>query len=140
MIEFDIPGQPIGQGRPRFSRHGKYVQTYDPPKSRQYKALVTQKLQQVYAGKPISCPIKITVKAYFGVPESYSKRRTHECLSGVEKPDKKPDADNIVKGVMDALNGIAYEDDKQVISMHVYKTYAETGHVSVTIEEIENGK
>lgn len=136
MIEFTVPGNPVGQGRPRFARRRGSVQTYDPAKSRKYKALVTQKLQQVYAGKPITCPIKITVRACFGVPDSYSKRRTHDCLSGIEKPDKKPDADNIVKGVMDALNGIAYKDDKQVVSMHVYKTYALVGCVKVTIEEI----
>lgn len=137
LIEFTVPGDPVGQGRPRFSRHGRYVQTYDPPKSRQYKALVTKKLQQVYADKPMTCPVKITVKAYFSVPKSYSKHVMHDCLSGVQKPDKKPDADNIIKGIMDAMNGIAYEDDKQVVSMHVYKTYAPVGCVKVTIEEIE---
>ncbi|TDM67859.1 hypothetical protein CEF00_13370, partial [Lactobacillus crispatus] len=53
IIEFTIPGKPVGQGRPRFSRHRGYVQTYDPAKSRQYKAMATMCAQRVYSGEPL---------------------------------------------------------------------------------------
>ena len=137
QIEFTIMGDPVGQGRPRFARQGKFVHTYDPPKSREYKAKVAQSFQQAYMGKPLTKPVKITIRAVFGVPKSYSKARTKSCLEGLEWPTKKPDADNIEKGVYDALNGLAYEDDKQIVQASVYKVYGAEAKVVVSIEEIE---
>lgn len=137
IIEFTIPGKPVGQGRPRFSRHRGYVQTYDPAKSRQYKAMATMCAQRVYSGNPLETPLKITVKAYFGLYKSYTKKRREACLSGQEVPTKKPDIDNIVKGIMDSLNGVIYHDDKQVIQLVAFKAYAEKPRVEVTVEELE---
>lgn len=137
QIEFTITGDPQGQGRPRFARQGKFVHTYDPPKSREYKAKVAQSFQQAYMGKPLTKPVKITIRAVFGVPKSYSKARAKACLEGREWPTKKPDTDNIEKGVYDALNGLAYEDDKQIVQASVYKVYGPQAKVVVSIEEIE---
>lgn len=136
IIEFTIPGKPVGQGRPRFSRHGRFVQTYDPPKSRQYKAKAIQYEQTIYSGQPLESDLKVTVRAYFEVPKSYTKKRRTACLANVEKPSKKPDIDNIVKGIMDAMNGIIYSDDKQVVRLEAFKEYAEEPCVKVTVEEI----
>lgn len=136
-IEFTIMGDPVGQGRPRFARRRGYVQTYDPPKSREYKARIAQSFQRAYMGDPLAKPIRLTIKAYFSVPRSYSKSRTRACLEGLEKPAKKPDFDNIAKGVCDALNGLAYQDDKQIVQASVYKAYGPEAKVVVSIEEIE---
>ena len=56
-------------------------------------------------------------------------------LRGCIFPSKKPDADNIAKIVLDALNGVAYEDDSQVINLSVQKRYSEEARVFVHIEE-----
>ena len=137
QIEFAVLGDPQGQGRPRFARQGKFVHTYDPPKSREYKAKVAQSFQRAYTGEPLAKPIRLTIKAVFSVPRSYSKSRTWACLEGLEKPAKKPDFDNIAKGVCDALNGLAYEDDKQIVQASVYKVYGPQAKVVVSLEEIE---
>ncbi|WP_310652706.1 RusA family crossover junction endodeoxyribonuclease, partial [Lactobacillus jensenii] len=84
--------------------HRGYVQTYDPAKSRQYKAMASMCAQRVYSGEPQETPLKITVKAYLGLYKSYTKKSREACLSGEEGPTKKPDIDNIVKGIMDSLN------------------------------------
>jgi Holliday junction resolvase RusA-like endonuclease len=52
-------------------------------------------------------------------------------------PMVKPDTDNIAKGVLDSLNGIAYQDDKQVVELKVNKFYNNTPYVRVMIEEID---
>ena len=57
-------------------------------------------------------------------------------ISGNVFPAKKPDADNILKIVADALNGIAYGDDKQVVTAQVQKQYAEQAHTKVEIWEV----
>ena len=137
QIEFTIAGEPQGQGRPRFARQGKFVHTYDPPKSKEYKAKVAQSFQRAYSGKPLTKPVKITIRAVFGVPKSYSKARTKACLQCLEWPTKKPDTDNIEKGIYDALNGLAYEDDKQIVMTNTVKIYGPEAKVEVIIEELE---
>lgn len=75
---------------------------------------------------------------YFSIPKSYSKKRRTNCINGIEKPNKKPDIDNVLKNVLDALNKFAYEDDTQVISVVCQKYYTEEeeDYIDITIEEI----
>lgn len=57
-------------------------------------------------------------------------------MQGLNLSSKKPDMDNIAKIILDSLNGIAYEDDKQVVELHLYKQFAEQGKVFVKLETI----
>ena len=57
------------------------------------------------------------VTAFFEPPKSISKKKRAEMLEGKIWPAKKPDSDNIAKVVLDALNGIAYHDDTQIIKL-----------------------
>ncbi|HHL2031183.1 RusA family crossover junction endodeoxyribonuclease [Clostridium perfringens] len=57
--------------------------------------------------------------------KSYSKKRVQAIRDGLEKPTKKPDADNIAKIILDSLNGIAYKDDSQIIELMVVKRHTE---------------
>lgn len=88
-------------------------------------------------GKPLTKPVKISIRAVFGVPKSYSKARTKACLRGLEWPTKKPDTDNIEKGIYDALNGLAYADDKQIVMTNTVKVYGPEARVEIMIEELE---
>lgn len=60
-------------------------------------------------------------------------------MNGCIYPTKKPDADNIAKIVLDALNGVAYTDDTQVVNLSVQKRYGEVAEVKVEITEVNNG-
>ncbi|HHD2713896.1 RusA family crossover junction endodeoxyribonuclease [Clostridium perfringens] len=68
---------------------------------------------------------KALIVAYYKIPKSYSKKRVQAIRDGLEKPIKKPDADNIAKIILDSLNGIAYKDDSQIIELSVIKRYTE---------------
>ena len=70
------------------------------------------------------------------IPASYSKKRKEACLLGVEMPCKKPDADNILKGFLDAMNGIIYKDDVQVVRFSVQKHYGTEPGVYTMIREL----
>ena len=72
------------------------------------------------------------------VPASYSKKAREACLSGETRPTKKPDVDNILKAFLDAMNGIVYLDDCQVVDLHVKKVYGSIGLVEVLIIESLN--
>lgn len=71
----------------------------------------------------LAAPVTLKVDALFSVPKSYSKARAASCRANEARPTAKPDADNILKAVADALNGVAYSDDSAVVEMHVAKRY-----------------
>lgn len=134
-----IPGEPCAQGRPRFSSAGGFVRTYDPAKSRNYKAfvkLIAQEEIQAQGWKYTELPLAVTITAYMSIPSSKSKKFKQAAIMGVERPTKKPDTDNIFKCITDALNGIAYKDDKQIVAATTNKWYAEVPRVEVLIRII----
>ena len=79
----------------------------------------------------------VRIQAFYEPPKSVSKKKRSEMLGGKILPAKKPDIDNVVKAVLDALNGISfYRDDAQVIELHVRKSYSEKPRVEVCIGKI----
>ena len=89
-------------------------------------------------GKKLSGPVKLYVTALYGIPKSASaERRTKMDLCEI-LPQKKPDLDNVVKIVMDGLNGAAYDDDKQVVGLTAVKAYDYEPRVIVQVMEVNN--
>lgn len=132
---FTVHGEPVGKGRPRFSRAGKFVHTYTPEKTRDYEQRVAQ-LYRVTGGKSIGAqPVLLVINAFFAVPKSASKKAREAMLSGETPCMKKPDADNIIKCIADALNGVAYDDDKQITKVLFSKQYSDSPRVEITIEK-----
>ena len=78
----------------------------------------------------------IHVTAFVEIPTSDTKKKKERKLLGFLKPVKKPDVDNILKIVMDGLNGIAYPDDKQITDAHVKKRYSSEPRVEVVLMEV----
>ena len=137
-LMFEIPGSPIGQGRPKFSTINGHAKAYDPEKSRNYKAyvrlLATQSMKDS-GFTMIEGPCCLSIDAYFEVPKSKSKKFREAALSGLEYPTKKPDIDNIIKAIQDALNGLAYKDDALIVRLHTVKLYSEIPRVEVSLIE-----
>ncbi|MDE5977460.1 MAG: RusA family crossover junction endodeoxyribonuclease, partial [Turicibacter sp.] len=77
------------------------------------------------------------IKVIVPIPKSDSKKIRALKLSGQIRPTMKPDADNIAKSVLDALNGIAYVDDKQIVKLMVDKWYGEEPCVHVKLIELK---
>jgi Holliday junction resolvase RusA-like endonuclease len=85
--------------------------------------------------EPLETPVSVFCYVRLPVPKSYPKKRTEACLSGLEKPMKKPDIDNIFKSIADGLNGIVYHDDCQIVSINVKKVYSCQAGVDVMVRE-----
>lgn len=135
MIRFTVPGKITGKGRPRFTRYGH---VYTPKKTSNYEQMVKYSYLSTRS-KRLDGPIRVNIAAIFRIPKSYTKHEKVEAEMGILKPTKKPDVDNITKIILDALNGVAYQDDKQVIEVEVIKRYGKIGeeeHVIVSLEEI----
>ena len=137
QIHFQVDGDPKGKGRPRFTRAGKFTRVYTDKRTLDYEALI-----KFFAAEAMGStdPLKTSVSVYLyirhGVPKSYSKNQTEACLSGLVRPCKKPDIDNVAKTYLDAMNGVIFKDDTQVIDLHVKKVYSAVPGVDVMVMEI----
>ena len=80
-------------------------------------------------------PLKIEILACFSIPKSYSKKKMLMINNGELFPTKKPDCDNIIKIVLDSLNKIAYDDDKQVVEVTLKKVYSDVEKLVILIQE-----
>jgi Holliday junction resolvase RusA-like endonuclease len=135
IVNFEIPGDPVPKGRPRFARRGTFVQTYTDSKTLEYETLVGFKARQaIGASEPLKGHLTVYLYLRYAVPASYSKKRTEACLNGFEYP-KRVDLDNCYKSITDAMNGIVYADDSQIVEAHILKCYSLEPGANVMIQE-----
>ena len=132
MIKLTIPGPPCAKQRPRV--YGRHAVT--PEKTVNYETLVKQLYIVEYHGKQLEGPLQMTVKTYFEIPKSASARKAADMQNRAIRPTKKPDWDNLGKIISDALNGLAYHDDSQIVTATVEKWYSLEPRVEVEIREI----
>lgn len=128
---FEVEGDPVGKGRPRFTRSGR---AYTPKRTKDYEARVRKAYIESngpYFGKQ---PVSMIITANFGMPKSWTKKQKRE-LNG-KYATNKIDSDNILKCAMDALLEIAYTDDRQVVVCTASKWWKETGSLEVEIESL----
>ena len=131
-----VYGNPRGKGRPRFSYAGH---TYTDAVTTSYEGSVKKAWKSENNFTFGKSPTAICIKAYFSVPVSLSKKK-RAALFG-QPYLGKPDADNIAKIIMDALNGLAYKDDTQIDVLTVEKRYVATDEEQARVEvEITGGE
>ena len=111
MISITIPGKPIAQNRPRFTRRGKSVTTYSDQESEAGKFFLLAK-EQIQCD-PMEGPLVMCATFVMPIPKSMPKKIRSKAY-GFLPHEKKPDLDNLIKFVKDCLNGLAWKDDSQV--------------------------
>lgn len=97
--------------RPRIATKGRHAHAYTPTATLEEEAIVGA----CYRGEKYTGAVRLTLHIFKALP-----KRTPKSIQR-ERNTSKPDIDNVLKAVMDALNGIAYDDDSQVCEIHVYK-------------------
>ena len=129
MIKFEVEGEVVPKGRPRFTRTGH---AYTPIKTVAYEQRVKHATRKAIGDqKPFDEPIQLEIRIGMPVPKSWSQKKQLEALT---KPHtKKPDLDNLVKAILDGMNGDAYRDDSIIYKFSAYKVYAFEPSVEVTI-------
>lgn len=142
-VMFMVPGKPQGKARARTFYHpeaNKHV-SMTPERTVLYENLIKE-CYMLEAGNmylEAGVPVKLCIVAQFLPPKRVSKKKRLDMLEGRILPLKKPDTDNIVKVVSDALNGVAYHDDTQIASIWAEKIYSEVEGLNVTVEEYTKG-
>ncbi len=129
-ISITVFGNAVPKGRPRVALRGKHPVVYTPTKTREWEQLI----KLAAAGKVkklITGPIDLYVAFFLPRPKTLPKKVVHHT--------KRPDLDNLVKAVMDALNGVVWRDDSQVVEKYAckYYVYEMRPHVTIDILEME---
>jgi Holliday junction resolvase RusA-like endonuclease len=128
--EFHVPGRPSAKARARTLKTGH---TYTPKTTQTAEGKVLECYLRDYRDAPvITGPVWLAIGIRFAYPKSWSKKRVAATKYHVSRPD----ADNIVKLVTDALNGVAYNDDSQICEVRVSKWYAPEDGMFVCVEEV----
>ena len=122
-----------GKGRPRFSTLGKFTRAYTDSKTASAETWVRScAINQV--GQPcLEGPLRLSVDIAVGIPPSWSKKKQAQARLRTIHPTGKPDADNSLKLICDALNKIVWKDDSQIVSLAVQKFYADVPATSLTV-------
>ena len=138
VVTFTVDGDPVPKGRPRFARRGQFVQTYTDAKTIDYETQVAMKARHAIGStKPLESALTVFLYLRYTVPASYSKKRKEACLNGLEYP-KRIDIDNVYKSITDAMNGIVYLDDSQIVEAHIKKVYAEESGANIMVQECDS--
>lgn len=134
VVTFAVDGRPVPKGRPRVTRHGTYT-----PKSTQIFETAVRAAWIERGERPFEDgeALEVMVNAYFPIPSGTPKRKR----DGLHLTPylKRGDIDNIIKAVLDALNGYAYKDDSAVYSVYGRKIYTMgEPFTEVTIRSVED--
>ena len=135
-VYFVVTGKPVGKGRPRASTRGGFVRMYTDAKTLGYEAAIADEAARAMSGaEPFETPMQMQVSCYYPIPKSWPKKIKQEAIDEEVFPKVKPDLDNVVKAILDALNGVVYRDDAQVVNLVATKRYATEPRVEVYVFE-----
>ncbi len=133
-LTFQLAGHPQGKGRARAFVRGGHIGHYTPAETRSYEGMIREAAFREMAGRePTGDPVSITMTAFFGVPKSFSKLKALRALAKDIVPAKRPDLDNIAKAFLDAMNGVVFRDDSQIVRCDFAKVYGTAPKVVVTV-------
>lgn len=134
VLDLRVFGLPVAQQRARVriftSKAGQPIASlYDPAKSRDWKRTVTAQVLPVKPPAPVEGALVLSLDFYFPRPKSLPKREIQHI--------KRPDLDNCVKAIKDALRGVVYRDDSQIVVLHASKGYGPSPGVQILVRTAE---
>lgn len=128
-----IPIAPVEQQRPRIRKGGRGL--YDPKKVRDFKKEVAEYIEQQDFSKFEDKALNVKIKFYRQVQKSLSKKERELRLTDVHRPIVKPDLDNYTKSILDALNGLVWDDDAKIVHLELDKYYSEQPRIEIEVHE-----
>lgn len=125
VLVFVIPGDPVAKGRPRVSTAGGFARAFTPKRTRVYESIVRDAAVRAVADAggawPLAGPVRVELLAVFRRPGRLFRRKDPD---GVVLHDRRPDLDNVIKAVLDGMDGAGvWQDDAQVAEVTARKVY-----------------
>lgn len=136
MINFTVYGDPVPKGRPRFFRRGKFIGTYSDKKTKTGENDFKSQAVKYRPKAPLAYSVIVEIDVYRKMPKAFSRTKVAHAESGFIRPTTKPDVDNYAKLVLDAMNGIFFHDDSQVVSLKCTKNYSARPRITITLTEV----
>lgn len=129
MVRFVVYDKPTPKQRPRFSK--KTGTVYTPPKTVNAEHMIRLSFLEQFKSSKIPLfekhePLKLIVVCYLPKPKSVKRKF----------PTVKPDYDNLLKTITDALQGYAFTDDAQICEVVFKKAYDAVPRTEVIIEKV----
>lgn len=142
-IYFIVDGKVQPKQRPRVfrNRYTGRTQTITPQATVDYENKVKASFYEACDGEKffLTDAVQMVVNVYVAIPKSTPKKTREKMLTGELKPiTRTGDLDNLFKAISDALNGVAYDDDSQIIDATIRKFYGEQAKAEITIREVAN--
>lgn len=126
------------KGRPRAVRQGGFIRMYTPKTTQQYEDSIREEARISMRGrKPFDCAVEVKLQVFVPIPSSFTKAKKEACRTGKLFPTATADLDNVCKSVLDAMNGIVFLDDSQVVDAHLTKRYADEPCIICIIKQVE---
>lgn len=132
-IRLIVPGNAVAKGRPRLGKWGVYT----PKATTDFEKRVGYIAKAAMRGEsPMDMAVRLVLHIAVQPPKSWSNKDKQSALSGLKHPIGKADLDNEIKALADAMNGIVYQDDNQIIEIFATKSYQEAAEIRISVEEI----
>lgn len=136
QIIFSVPGRISGKGRARFNRHTGVA--YTPAKTAASEAMLREIAAEAMGDKPLlEGPLALNVTVAQQIPKSWSKKRkaTAYYITG------RPDCDNVLKLIADALNHVCWTDDSQIAELLFRRRYSDgREEIIISVSELSKSK
>lgn len=127
---FTVEGPPVGKGRPRFSKRGRFVKVYTPKETLAAEERIRVAWREA-GSQTVEGAFQVVVEAFHGRPDGhYLTDGVSLSAEGRRHPfpeNRKPDLDNVLKLVLDALNGHAYKDDVAAVKESCRRSWSRDG-------------
>jgi Holliday junction resolvase RusA-like endonuclease len=142
-ISFTVVIPPVGQMRARTKafRMGNVVtsRAHKDPKQAGEEEKLLALLYEHKPAAPFKGPIHLIARVYLPIPKSKGRKWKADALAGIILPTVKPDCSNLIKHLEDVMNGVFFEDDKQIVRENVEKYYGDPARWEITIRAIGHG-
>lgn len=138
-LKITVPGDPVPKGRHRARivqpRHKPaFIHFYQDSETEKYENHIAMLANIVMGGRGVLLgPLELRIIAYVPIPKSWSEKMKQRCVDGVMRPVTRPDGDNYEKAALDALNGIVYKDDAQIVEMRWSKRYDHNPRLEIEV-------
>lgn len=139
-ITLDVPGAPTAKGRPRFSRRSG--RAFTPAKTVAAEQTFAARVMGLLsshpsrAAWPSSSALSVRVVFTLPIPPSWPGWRRQAAAVDEHRAVGRPDADNLIKLVLDSCNAILWRDDAQIVALEVAKRYGAEPGTRIVVEEL----
>ena len=133
-----LEGAPIPWKRAGINSRGKEMTIYD----KQYfeKKCAREEMRKQFLCEPLKGPVAISITFHMPIPTGTSQTARRKMIEGDKQHDRKPDVDNLLKYIFDAMNGVIFVDDSQICLVNARKIYSDSPRTEMrivsTIEDV----